>query len=224
MIRTRGRITAAKEAGFAASRARVFESESLADTWDRSDAQCLQQLLDLDIPGVFSHPDLEELITKAAFLRGPKVLQLLFDRATAANCPVQRVSVSMVKAAASNSIYGHLLLPFLDEKTGDESPPSQDEVLLSAVAHGSVRSLIFLLGKSPQISYSEEFRIAAATNPDYLVTEFSYRSASPGSIGFAEREAAATNSDDALGCLFNRLSNTRPTTTSMTLGQMIVKH
>ncbi|KAL2150150.1 hypothetical protein VTH82DRAFT_7826 [Thermothelomyces myriococcoides] len=203
---------------------RMFETEPSEDARDRSDFECFQQLLDQGIPGVFNEADLEIRIAKTASVRGPRVLQLLFERANAANCLVPDVSPAMVLAATRNALFGHTLLPFLEEKAKDKTWFYQDEVLTTAAAHGSVRTISFLLSKRPEVKDSEKFRIAVTANPDHIVTEFLYRTVEPASIGLAELEAAARNSDDTLECVVDRLGNMRLPVGSPTLGETIARN
>jgi hypothetical protein len=194
----------------------TLELEEPEDDWDGQIMESIKLLLDYGVATIDMIT--QEVVEKAARIRGRKAIQVLFDRASTK----ARVSKEMVDAAAHNTIYGHTLLPFLQERANNHQLPVDDDVMYSIAAHGDLRMVVFLLDK-PLSTKIQGLSLAAASNPDVNVIEFLFRDV--GSIGAAELKVAAANSDAALECLMRRVPTPTPSPLqdNPELGQIIAE-
>lgn len=174
----------------------TLELEEPEDAWDGQIAESINHLLDRGVATVDMIT--QEVVETAARIRGVKAIQVLFDRASAK----ARVSKAMVDAAVRNTIYGHALLPFLQERADGGQLPVDNDVACSIAAHGDLR--VLALFSDRQLStLGQGFFLAAASNPNVNVIEFLFRDAD--SVDTAQLEAVAANSDAALECLMRHV-------------------
>ncbi|RYP41874.1 hypothetical protein DL767_000703 [Monosporascus sp. MG133] len=132
-----------KEYAVIARPVRGLESEASEDYWDCLIAECLRLMAD--------HPEAgrewitQEMVERAASIRGPKVMELLFARSHTVPNSALHVSKAIVVAAAVNTVYDHEILPFLENKCGGIG---LDE--LEAAAANSDVALECLLNRDPR--------------------------------------------------------------------------